>query len=120
MKIMNNLKGIQLSIIKNFAWFVVIIMFLIFGLFRSSFLHSRTISYMLYVSSLTGFLIFAQSLCLISGNFDLSIARIAGISVLVGGLLITRWFPGAPGILGVIFVLVFGALLGALLAIFHS
>jgi ribose/xylose/arabinose/galactoside ABC-type transport system permease subunit len=52
-------------------------------------------------------------LCLISGNFDLSIDRIAGISVLMGGLILTRWLPDTPGILAVIFVIIFGALLGA-------
>ncbi len=54
-----------------------------------------------------------QALCLISGNFDLSIGRIAGISTLMGALILTRWLPGTPGILAIIFVVVFGALLGA-------
>ena len=80
---------------------------------RITFLRAGTISYMLYISSLTGYLILGQALCLISGNFDLSIGRIAGISTLMGALILTRWLPGTPGILAIIFVVVFGALLGA-------
>jgi ribose transport system permease protein len=81
---------------------------------RITFLRAETISYMLYVSSLTGFLIFGQAICLISGNLDLSIARIAGISVLTGALTLTRWLPGTPAIVAIIFVVIFGAFLGFL------
>jgi len=107
-------KNIQLYFVHNFSWFLVIGLFIVLGMVKISFLRAGTISYMLYISSLTGFLILGQSLCLISGNFDLSIGRIAGISALMGALILVRWLPGTPGILGVIFVIIFGALLGTI------
>jgi len=105
-------KKIQTFVIHHFTWFLVVGVFLLLGMVRITFLRGSTISYMFYISSLTGFLIFGQAICLISGNFDLSIARIAGISVLMGALILTRWLPGTPAILAIIFVVVFGALLG--------
>ena len=105
-------KNIQLFIARHFTWFLVIGLFFVLGMVRITFLRAETISYMLYISSLTGFLIFGQAVCLISGNFDLSIARVAGISVLLGALILTRWLPGTPAILAIIFVVGFGALLG--------
>ena len=105
-------KRIQLFIVRNFSWFLAIGVFILLGIVRTTFLRINTISYMLYISSLTGFLIFGQAICLISGNFDLSIARIAGISVLTGALIMTRWAPNTPPFLAVIFVVIFGAVLG--------
>ncbi len=107
-------KKVLLFILRNFTWFLVIGLFIILGCVRIEFLRPETIMYMLYVSSLTGFMVYGQALCLISGNFDMSIARIAGISALAGALLLTRWAPGVPGWLAVVFVIGLGAALGCL------
>ena len=105
---------IALFVLRNFTWFLVICLFLVLGAFKGTFFRPQTISYVLYISSLTGFLIYGQAICVISGNFDLSIDRIAGISALLGGLILTSWLPGIPGALAAILVVIFGGVLGFL------
>lgn len=101
-----------LFILRHFTWFLVVALFVLLGAFEPALLHPRTIAFVFYISSLAGFLIYGQSICLITGNFDLSIARIAGISALTGALILTSWLPGTPGLLMVVFVLALGGTLG--------
>ena len=46
-------KRIQLFIVRNFSWFLAIGVFILLGIVRTTFLRINTISYMLYISSLT-------------------------------------------------------------------
>lgn len=61
-----------------------------------------------------GLTIYAMTLCLMSGNFDLSLESTFVIAPTIAVLIITRWFPNIPGggITGIIITILIGGLVG--------
>jgi ribose/xylose/arabinose/galactoside ABC-type transport system permease subunit len=74
----------------------------------------RNLQFLLYASAPLGVLVLAESLCLLSGNFDLSVGSITGFSAMFTALFMARWFPGAPWYVGVLLVVAIGGFIGAL------
>jgi len=108
------LKRIGLFALRNLVWFLFITFFFVFSVIVPAFFTLEGIHFVLYVSSCAVFLVFGQAILLISGNLDLSIAQIAGLSTILTSTLYYRWFPGQiPGFLSVIIVCLIGGLLGA-------
>lgn len=102
-----------LWLLDNMIWPIVLVAFLIFTiLMPETFSSYSNVQFMLYTSAALGALVLAESLCLLSGNFDLSIGSIAGFSAMVTALVFNSWFPGTPGIVGIVLVLAIGAALG--------
>jgi len=60
-----------------------------------------------------GFLVFAEAICLLSGNFDLSIGEIAGFSAMVVAVITIK--IGLPGYLGIPLIVLVGGLCGHLM-----
>ena len=107
-------KKIGLFVLENLVWFLTLAIFIAFGLFIEGFLTLKIVYFILYISSPVGILVLAQSLCLLSGNFDLSIAQNAGLSALIIGLIIGREMPGViPTPLAISLVPFLGGVLGA-------
>lgn len=114
-KVDNPGRKICLIILENLVWFIAAIVFIIFGLVAKGFFTLRVLFFILYISSPVGLLVLSQALCLLSGNFDVSIAQIAGLSVLIIGLIIGREFPGMiPVPIAIALVPILGGILGAI------
>jgi len=79
-----NSKKLKLFFVDNMIWLILLGVFLFFGIIKPrTFLTFQNVHFILYVSSMMGFLVFAETICLLSGNFDLSIGEIAGFSAMV-------------------------------------
>ena len=104
------------TLLENMVWPILVLTFLAFGLFIpiDLFYSINNIQFIIYSSAGLGILVLAESLCLLSGNFDLSVGAVAGFTAMFSGLFIHQWFPGMPGIVGVLVALALGALIGFL------
>ncbi|NLS45428.1 MAG: ABC transporter permease [Firmicutes bacterium] len=105
-------KKFSLAIIDNMIWVINLILFIIFLLIEPKLILPKNIVSMIYSVSMLGFLIFAQAIVLISGNFDMSVGAIAGFSATVVAAFYEFWFPGTPWLILVIISLATGTLIG--------
>lgn len=104
-----------LLFLDNLVWPILVLTFIVFGfLLPESFFTSGNIRFLLLSSAALGMLALGESVCLLSGHFDLSIGSIAGFSAMVSGLFMSQWFPGAPAIVGIGFILLVGGSIGLL------
>lgn len=109
---MINVEKLKLFFIDNMIWVLVVGLFVFFSMITpKAFLTFQNIHFILYVASMIGFLVFAEAICLISGNFDLSIGQIAGFSAVAAAVMINK--AGIPGYLGIILIVAIGACCGA-------
>jgi len=103
----------QLFVVQNLIWAILVVAFLAFSATLPNFFTLQNVHFILYVASAIGLLVFAESLVLISGSMDLSIAHIAGLSSMLVGALTVRWLPFLPGWTGIPLIVLVGALLGS-------
>ncbi len=104
---------VRLFIVRNLIWVILLFVFLVFSLTLPNFFTLQNTHFILYVASAIGLLVFAESLVLISGSMDLSIAHIAGLSSMLTGAVTIQWLPFLPGWTGIVFIVVAGAMLGS-------
>jgi ribose/xylose/arabinose/galactoside ABC-type transport system permease subunit len=105
----------MLFALDNLIWPILLVAFLAFSvLLPEIFTQYRNIEFLLYTSAGLGAIALAESICLISGNFDLSVGSIAGFSAMAAALFLTSWFPGVPGIVGIVVLLAVGGTIGFL------
>lgn len=99
--------------LDNLVWPILIVTFLSFTLLLpDSFLTLTNIQFLLYTSAAIGLIALAESICLLSGNFDLSVGAIAGFSAMFTATALAQWFPTMPGIVGVFLILIVGGVIG--------
>ncbi len=110
-------QNVQLFIVKNLIWAILVLVFIVFSLTLPNFFTLQNVHLILYVASAIGMLVFAESLVLISGNMDLSIAHIAGLSAMFVGALTIQWFH-LPGWMAAVLMVVVGAALGSVNGLF--
>ncbi|MEF8828592.1 MAG: ABC transporter permease [Haloarcula sp.] len=103
----------MLFALDNLIWPILLVAFIVFSLLLPEiFTQYRNIEFLLYTSAGLGAITLAEAICLISGNFDLSVGSVAGFSSMFAALFLTSWFPNAPGIVGIPVILVVGGLIG--------
>lgn len=108
-------EAILLFLLDNLVWPILIVVFLGFTLaLPESFLTSTNIEFLLYSSAGLGAIALGEAICLLSGNFDLSVGAVAGFTAMVGANVLANWFPGLPGIAGIAVILGLGAFIGML------
>jgi ribose/xylose/arabinose/galactoside ABC-type transport system permease subunit len=108
-----NRTQLLLSVLDNLIWPILVVSFIAFSvLLPELFTTFSNVKFLLYQSAGLGAIALAESICLISGNFDLSVGSIAGFSAMATALLLTKWLPALPGFVGYPFILFVGALLG--------
>lgn len=106
---------IKLFFIDHLIWIITIGTFLSFGLLIGpKFFSISNIRFIVYSSSTLGFIVLAEGLCLLSGNFDLSVGQLTGFTAMFTAMLVTEWVPGIPWYLGVLSILAFGGAMGAI------
>ena len=99
--------------LDNMIWPIVAVTFVVFAILMPQvFTSFSNIQFILFSSAGLGALVLAESLCLLSGNFDLSIGSIAGFSAMVTALFLNSWFPSTPGVVGVVLILAIGGAIG--------
>lgn len=106
---------IVLLLLENMIWPILLVTFVGFSaLAPRIFTSSANVQFILFSSAALGTLALAESLCLLSGNFDLSISAIAGFSGLATALIITEHLPWLPGEAGIVIILLIGGFIGLL------
>ena len=101
--------------LDNLIWPILLVAFVVFSvLLPEIFTQYQNIEFLLYTSAGLGAITLAEGICLISGNFDLSVGSVAGFSAMAAALFLTEWFPAAPGIVGIVVILVVGGAIGFL------
>lgn len=102
-------------LLDNLIWPILAVVFVAFALLLPElFATQRNVEYLLYSGAGLACLTLAEGICLLSGNFDLSVGSISGFSAMVGAVFMATWFPGTPGIVGIAVVLVVGGFIGAM------
>lgn len=106
-----------LTILDNMIWPILLVVSLFIAVFvPQTFRNANSIILVLYSSVPLGLLVLAESLCLISGHFDLSIGSITGFSGMFVGMLLGQcascWGVISSPYLGIVLVLVVGGLIG--------
>jgi len=101
--------------LDNLIWPILLVAFVFFSLLLPEiFTQYRNIEFLLFTSAGLGAITLAEGICLISGNFDLSVGSVAGFSAMFAALFITQWFPGVPGVAGIAVLLAVGGTIGFL------
>ncbi len=109
-----NLKNIQLFVVNNFSWFLIVAIYLIFAALRpTGMLSWGTIVFMIHSSIPLGFLVIGEALCLIVGGLDVSLAQMAGFTAMLSALIVTQWAPTIPGIIAIFIPVIIGLVAGA-------
>lgn len=110
----------QLLSVENLIWILIVIAFIIFSLLNPRFSEPTTIFSILQEVGMLGPLALGLGLCLIAGSFDVSLCRIAGLSLVVTGWLCEftdlPWFViiPVPLVLGLVLGIFNGVLIGKL------
>ena len=110
-----NRTRMMLFALDNLIWPILLVAFIAFSLLLPEiFTQYGNIQFLLYTSAGLGAITLAEGICLISGNFDLSVGSIAGFSAMAAALFLTEWFPAAPGVVGILVILAVGGTIGFL------
>ncbi|WP_265110735.1 ABC transporter permease [Halosolutus halophilus] len=106
-----------LTLLDNMIWpILAIVIAAILVLAPQTFRNFRSIELILWAAVPLGLLVLAESLCLLSGNFDLSIGSIAGFSAIFTGMLLgscpSCWGVISNPFLGFAIIVLVGATIG--------
>jgi ribose/xylose/arabinose/galactoside ABC-type transport system permease subunit len=110
---MINSEKIKLGLVEHLIWLIILGVFMVFSLTIPHFFTIRNLLFILYAASPLGFLVFGEAIALLSGNMDLSLSENAGLTAMLVGVILVDWAPWLPGWVGIILMVLVGALLGA-------
>jgi ribose/xylose/arabinose/galactoside ABC-type transport system permease subunit len=104
----------KLFVIDNFVWVLLLTTLIVFAIINgSNFFNLTNLRFVVFSTVALGFLVIAEGICLISGNFDLSVGQTAGFAAMLNGLILTTWFPSLPWYVGVGIIILIGIIIGA-------
>ena len=104
-------KRVELFLVENLPWLLIVLFYIGFVILRPSLLSFNMILFMVYSVTPLGFLVLAQSICLISGNIDLSVAAITGFVGMMSGLVLVA-NPLIPDYMSLFLPILMGAICG--------
>jgi len=105
-------KQLLLFALDNMIWPLLIVTFAVFSFLVPIFFTRGNIESLLFGSAALGAIVLAETVCLLSGHFDLSVGSVAGFSAVFTGVFLTQWMPGTPGIVAILVILTVGAVIG--------
>lgn len=105
-------------LLEHMIWPILLLLIVAIALLvPQTFRNVRSLTLVIYTSVPLGLLVLGESLCLLSGHFDLSVGAIAGFSAMVAGMLLadclTCWSVISNPFLAIGIVLFVGGLVGA-------
>jgi len=104
---------LQLVVLDNLIWLILILFFLVNVFFTPNFLSYGNIVNIFYHSTILSMLVLAQGLVLLTGNIDLSIESTLAFAPAIAMLLSTKWLPGGLNpYLAILVTLTVGGLVG--------
>jgi ribose/xylose/arabinose/galactoside ABC-type transport system permease subunit len=106
---------LTLSLLDNMIWPILLLMSLaVWLVVPRTFTNLRSIQFILHGSVGLGFVALAEAVCLVSGNFDLSVGSIAGFSAMLAGFVVStgQWNLVSNPLLGVAVILSIGLVIG--------
>ncbi|WP_049954782.1 ABC transporter permease [Halostagnicola larsenii] len=104
-----------LILIENMIWpILAIISFFILLFVPRVFTNTATLELMLFAAVPLGLIVLAESICLLSGHFDLSVGAIAGFSAVFTAMALAEWNLIANPFLGILLIIAVGCAIGAM------
>jgi simple sugar transport system permease protein/ribose transport system permease protein len=103
---------IQLLLLDNLIWVLLVIFFALNALFTPNFLVYDNIINIFYHSAILSMLVLAQGLLLLTGNLDLSIESTLAFAPAVALLAATKWIPGLDPYSAILLTIATGAFIG--------
>lgn len=105
-------------LLEYMIWPILILTAIIIAiLVPQTFRNTRTLTLVIYTAVPLGLLVLGESICLLSGHFDLSVGAIAGFSAMFTGILLadclTCWNLISSPYLAIVIILVTGGVIGA-------
>ncbi|NUB93424.1 MULTISPECIES: ABC transporter permease [Haloterrigena] len=103
-----------LVLLENMIWpILAVISLLILATVPRVFTNTMALRLMLFAAAPLGLVVLAESICLLSGHFDLSVGAIAGFSAVFTAMVLAEWSLVSNPVLGVAIVLAVGSAIGA-------
>ena len=116
MNIKSNIFNVEeslLVLVENIIWPILLAMtVLIAVILPQLFRGFSTIELIFFLAVPLGLLALAEGICLLSGNFDLSVGAIAGFSAMFTGMAFTEWNLISSPEAGILLILLVGAVIG--------
>jgi len=109
----STLYKLKLFLVENLIWFINLGLIAFFSVANPSFLSTGCLIMTIYCVCALGFLVYAQSIAIISGNMDMSVGAIAAFASVIVGKLALEWAPWIPWPVLIILYPVIGAVIGA-------
>ncbi|HDD40613.1 MAG TPA: ABC transporter permease [Nitrososphaeria archaeon] len=107
---------VWLFLLENAIWILIVIFYAIFAaIVPKGMLSPSMVLFIIYSCFPIGFIVIGQAICLITGNFDLSIGEIAGLTAMVGAVVAVQHILPDP--LTILVPIAVGTLCGILNAI---
>lgn len=103
----------ELFFLDKTVWLLLVITFLFFVIIKPVMLSLDVLSIILFSTVPVAFIVLAESVCLLSGNIDISVGAMTGCVAMGSGMVLIR-FPGIPPYLYFFLPLFFGLLCGML------
>ncbi|PSP82281.1 ABC transporter permease [Halobacteriales archaeon QS_1_68_17] len=98
--------------LDNMIWPILLVASIVFATVVPVFSSPGNIRAMLFGTAALSAIVLGESLCLLSGHFDLSVGATAGFTAILTALVLTEWLPGLSGPTGIALILSVGALIG--------
>lgn len=106
-------KTVILAALENIIWPILIVVYVVFIFLKpGAMLSQDMVINIVYASIPLGFIVLAEALVLLNGNFDLSVGQIAGLAAAVGAVVATKGL--VPPILTPLVPIGVGVLCGSL------
>lgn len=103
-----------LILLENMIWpILAVISLLVLAFVPRVFTNTATLQLMLFAAVPLGLVVLAESVCLLSGHFDLSVGATAGFSAVLTAMILAEWSLVSNPILGVVIVVAVGCVIGA-------
>jgi ribose/xylose/arabinose/galactoside ABC-type transport system permease subunit len=98
--------------LDNMVWPILLVTCAVFAAIVPVFSSAGNVRALLFGTAALSAIVLGESLCLLSGHFDLSVGATAGFSAILTALVLTEWVPALPGVAGVALILLVGATIG--------